>query len=237
MPWFRNHYICTVCQGHWLAEHAEQQESDCPHCRAYDIAPYKSDDWSRVIERDGDKFVVLECVRVNAHGADYRTRKRFTSQDEAKAFLAGRKRHRRKTDDDGRLPAPAIFSIFRAGAARRSIDKDTNWSSADATCHSTPRKAQKAFVLLLLGVALVLSGCETDGSTPGPLASLSAATAKKDEPPKAQEIENAKAPAEEPMTHARAASICWMTTEKGRADANLDKRADVVEKCIAEKMK
>ena len=39
------------------------------------------------------------------------------------------------------------------------------------------------------------------------------------------------------MTHARAASICWMATEKGRADANLDKRADVVEKCIAEKMK
>lgn len=94
MPWFRNHYVCTACQGHWLAEHAERQESDCPHCRAYDVAPYKSDDWSRVIDRQshaqGDQFVVLECVKVGAHGPDYRRRQRFGSHDAAKAFLAAR---------------------------------------------------------------------------------------------------------------------------------------------------
>ena len=90
MPWFRNHYICTVCEGHWLAEQAEPQDNDCPHCRAFDIAPWKSDDWSRVIERDPKGFVVLECVKVNAHGPDYRRRKRFKSHDEAKAFLAAR---------------------------------------------------------------------------------------------------------------------------------------------------
>jgi hypothetical protein len=100
---------------------------------------------------------------------------------------------------------------------------------------ATPRSAA---VLLLLGIAVLLSACETDGSSPGPLASLTADT-KKDEPPKAQgsQKESAKEPAEEPMTRARAASICWMSTEKGRADANLDKRADAVDKCIEEKMK
>jgi hypothetical protein len=39
------------------------------------------------------------------------------------------------------------------------------------------------------------------------------------------------------MTRSRAASDCWMNTEKGSAAANLDKRADVVTKCIDDKMK
>jgi len=46
MAWFRNHYICIACQGHWLCERAEVQDDDCPFCRAYDVAPYKSDDWT-----------------------------------------------------------------------------------------------------------------------------------------------------------------------------------------------
>ena len=44
-------------------------------------------------------------------------------------------------------------------------------------------------------------------------------------------------PAEPPMTHTRAAEQCWMSTEKGAASMSLDKRADAVDKCIAEKMK
>jgi hypothetical protein len=39
------------------------------------------------------------------------------------------------------------------------------------------------------------------------------------------------------MTHSRAASECWMGTEKGSAKANIDKRADIVDKCIEDKMK
>ena len=39
------------------------------------------------------------------------------------------------------------------------------------------------------------------------------------------------------MTRSRAAMECWMQTEKGRADANLDKRADFVTKCIDDKLK
>jgi hypothetical protein len=50
MAWFRNHYVCIACQGHWIAEHAEAIEQDCLFCRAYDVAPYKSDDWSGIVE-------------------------------------------------------------------------------------------------------------------------------------------------------------------------------------------
>lgn len=93
---------------------------------------------------------------------------------------------------------------------------------------ATPPFRRKAAALVALGLAAaLLSGCETDGSTPGPLASLTGPL-KKEEPAK---------PAEPPMTRSRAASECWMATEKGRADANLDKRADVVTKCIDDKMK
>jgi hypothetical protein len=44
MAWFRNHYVCLACEGHWIAEGDEVLEADCPHCRAYDVAPYRSDD-------------------------------------------------------------------------------------------------------------------------------------------------------------------------------------------------
>jgi hypothetical protein len=39
------------------------------------------------------------------------------------------------------------------------------------------------------------------------------------------------------MTHSRAAMECWMKTEKGQPGGDLDKRADVVNKCIDEKLK
>ena len=87
---------------------------------------------------------------------------------------------------------------------------------------------RKVALLMLLGMAGGLAGCQTDGAPPpNPFAALSS-PAPKEEPAK---------PSEPPMTRSRAASECWMSTEKGRADANLDKRADFVTKCIDEKMK
>ena len=75
----------------------------------------------------------------------------------------------------------------------------------------------RVFRLLPLAfAALALAACETTG--------LGTTT------------ETAKAP-EPPMTHTRAAEQCWMSTEKGAASMSLDKRADLVDKCIAEKMK
>lgn len=71
---------------------------------------------------------------------------------------------------------------------------------------------------LLVAAAALLSGCQTTG--PGPSAAVAEAP-----------------PPEPPMTRARAASLCWMATEKGHASANIDKRADVVTKCIDDKLK
>jgi hypothetical protein len=77
-----------------------------------------------------------------------------------------------------------------------------------------PRRA------LLLLAALALAGCETTGTGAGPTA---------------QAID--AGPPQPPMTHSRAAQECWMNTEKGAVSQDLDKRADVVTKCIDEKMK
>lgn len=70
-------------------------------------------------------------------------------------------------------------------------------------------------VLLVLAAA-ALAGCETTGVGAKP---------------------EAAKPAEPPMTRTRAAEQCWMATEKGNAGLALDKRADVVDKCIEQKMK
>jgi hypothetical protein len=81
---------------------------------------------------------------------------------------------------------------------------------------------------LLVASAALLAGCQTDGAPPNPITELANYSAKKDAPEK---------PAEPKMTRARAATECWMKTEKGHADANLDRRADIVTKCIEDKLK
>lgn len=77
------------------------------------------------------------------------------------------------------------------------------------TCATALRLAPLAFA------GLLLAGCETTGT--GPQASAK--------------------PPEPPMTRTRAAEQCWMSTEKGYASVSLDKRADIVTKCIDDKMK
>ena len=77
-----------------------------------------------------------------------------------------------------------------------------------------------AAILALVFAAAALAGCAS--VVPYPSAAPQAAAAPAPQPP---------------MTRSRAASECWMATEKGRADMDLDKRADVVTKCIAQKMK
>ena len=77
------------------------------------------------------------------------------------------------------------------------------------------RRALCALALLL--AAGLLSACETTGSG----APEHLAAAKTPEPP---------------MTRTHAAELCWMATEKSDGRMNLDKRADIVDKCIAEKL-
>ena len=86
-----------------------------------------------------------------------------------------------------------------------------------------PRKALARLRLLALLVVAggLLAGCETTGLGPATEAGKPA------EPPKP----------ELPMTRSRAATECWMKTEKGSAGVDIDKRADTVTKCIDDKMK
>jgi hypothetical protein len=75
--------------------------------------------------------------------------------------------------------------------------------------------ARLLFTAALLVAATALAGCETTGT------GVAQASAK---------------PAPEPLTHTQAAEICWMATERGHADLPLDKRADIVDQCIKDKM-
>ncbi|MBI5911450.1 MAG: hypothetical protein HY848_16055 [Betaproteobacteria bacterium] len=94
---------------------------------------------------------------------------------------------------------------------RRSIARSRN------------RFARARLLALPIVAAGLLAGCETLGSGAGPATQA----AKPSEPPKP----------EPPMTRSRAASECWMKTEKGSAGVSIDKRADIVTKCIDDKMK
>jgi len=76
-----------------------------------------------------------------------------------------------------------------------------------------PNRTLSLTALLLLA-AVALGGCETTGS-PGPQA----------------------AAAPQPITHQQAALDCWMGTEHLARTMSLDQRADLVDKCIDEKMK
>jgi hypothetical protein len=89
---------------------------------------------------------------------------------------------------------------------------------------------------LVVAAAALLAGCETDGSTPGPVASMTP-TAKPAEPAKPEAAKPEEPKSQEPMTRRVAAEQCWMSTEKGSASMNVDKRADIVTKCIESKMK
>ena len=87
---------------------------------------------------------------------------------------------------------------------------------------------------LLVAAALSLAACETTGAgTSAPVAAAPAAQpADGDNPMSADTVTKTKGP----MTHRQAALYCWMSTEHGHADMALNKRADVVDKCIKEKM-
>jgi hypothetical protein len=80
---------------------------------------------------------------------------------------------------------------------------------------TSPQARVSLRLLLLVLAAAGLSACETTG--------LGTTTEAK--------------PAEPPMTRRLAAEQCWMAAEKAHAALSLDKRADIVNKCIEQKMK
>ena len=125
----------------------------------------------------------------------------------------------------------------------------------NASILTTHTLVTAARFVVLAAATLALAACETDGNGPSaadaPKAEVASAKpdaagpkteSSKTEASKPEAKSQAAKPAEpvadsEPMTHSRAARECWMKTEKANAHADLDKRADLVNKCIDEKMK
>lgn len=75
----------------------------------------------------------------------------------------------------------------------------------------------KVFALLLLACTPALTACQTDG--PGPSAQASPQEAAT------------------PPTRQEAALQCWSSVDKAHPTMGLDQRADIVTKCINDKMK
>jgi len=86
-------------------------------------------------------------------------------------------------------------------------------------------------LLLCLALACAVSGCVTDGPGPDTTASTTPAPSG----------HNARASADKEewwkkggVTRDKISAMCWMKYERGRNDMPLEKRADLVDKCIAE---
>ena len=93
--------------------------------------------------------------------------------------------------------------------------------------HSTARRPP-FLALLLLASAPALAACQTDStgtSMVQPMAQSMAQAAPAE----------AAAPAE-PPTRQEAALQCWASVDKAHKDMSLDKRADIVTKCIDDKL-
>jgi hypothetical protein len=84
MSWFRNQYVCEACNGHWIAEHTEAIEAHCPHCRAYDVVPYRSDDLTIIVAKpvatDKELVVALKATAAKMRGAAPRPHSRRTAR-------------------------------------------------------------------------------------------------------------------------------------------------------------
>jgi DNA-directed RNA polymerase subunit RPC12/RpoP len=87
MAWFRNHYLCERCDSTWEDEWSCTSDDDCPHCGARHMSPFKSDDLTEVIERDGANFVVLWSPETAENDPNYCELGKFPTREQAEAFI------------------------------------------------------------------------------------------------------------------------------------------------------
>ena len=90
MAWFRHHYYCAACDGTWLLHCAGPEVDDCPFCHAREVMPYRTDDWTLIIEQDVDGFVVLASRDTADDDPDYQAVATFPTREQAQAYLAAR---------------------------------------------------------------------------------------------------------------------------------------------------
>jgi hypothetical protein len=111
----------------------------------------------------------------------------------------------------------------------------------NASIFDTSNLLSAARVTLFAGAALALGACQTDSGSPAagepPKAEVTAGKPEAAAPKPQAARPSEPAEEAEPMTRTRAARECWMKTEKANPYENLDKRADIVNKCIEDKLK
>lgn len=88
MAWFRNYYRCDRCRRVWRDEWSCTCDDDCPYCGSRHMTPFKSDDLTEVILREGRTFIALRSPETAEHDPDYRELGRFRTRREAEDFLA-----------------------------------------------------------------------------------------------------------------------------------------------------
>jgi hypothetical protein len=88
MAWFRNYYNCAQCDMPWADEWSCMCDDDCPHCGARHMSPYDSDNLTEVIEPNAGGFIVVWSPETAEHDPAYRELGRFSTRQEAEAFLA-----------------------------------------------------------------------------------------------------------------------------------------------------
>jgi DNA-directed RNA polymerase subunit RPC12/RpoP len=81
MAWFSNHYRCARCGRNWTDEWSCMCDDDCPHCGARHMTPADSDDLTTVIERNGDRFLVLWSPEAAERDPAYRELGSFATRD------------------------------------------------------------------------------------------------------------------------------------------------------------
>ncbi|MDE2380417.1 hypothetical protein [Bradyrhizobium sp.] len=87
MAWFINHYECDRCDRRWTDEWSCACDDECPHCGFRDMTPFDSEDLTELIVEESGKFIVLRSPEAAEDDPDYEELGRFSTRDEAKAFL------------------------------------------------------------------------------------------------------------------------------------------------------
>jgi hypothetical protein len=88
MAWFLNFYKCVRCRRIWTDQWSCMCDDECSDCGARDMSPFRSEDLTELVEKEGDELVVLRSPETAEHDADYVELGRFPSREKALEFLS-----------------------------------------------------------------------------------------------------------------------------------------------------
>jgi hypothetical protein len=87
MAWFLNFYRCDRCERVWSDEWSCTCDDECPHCGRRDMSPFDSENLTKFVVQEGDRFVALRSPGTAEDDPDYEELGRFPTRTEAEVFL------------------------------------------------------------------------------------------------------------------------------------------------------